>query len=99
MINQNKGGVKANSISLDRHSNRLVLVRYKDHVEFRNSSHKLYFNAVTRETVGWLILETDDCTMLLFDRSTEPLPFEATESGLVIRKPDIVEIVELREIK
>ena len=94
-----KGGVEASSTRSVSHSNSLVIVIYNDHIEFRNSSHKLYFDNIKRKAVGWLILETDDYLILLFDRSVEPLPFEVPESGLKILKSDIKEIVKLKETK
>ena len=91
-----KGGVEASSTRSVSHSNSLVIVIYNDHIEFRNSSHKLYFDPIIREAVGWLLLETDEHIMLLYDRSVDLIPNEAPESGLIIVKSAIV---ELREIK
>ena len=96
METKTRGGVEASSTSLDGHSNRLVIVRYKDHVEFKNTNHKLYFDSIVREAVGWLLLETDEYIMLLYDRSVDLLPNEAPESGLIILKSAIT---ELRGIK
>lgn len=94
--NTTKGGVEASSISLDGHSNRLVHIRYRDHVEFKNTSHKLYFDVNIREAVGWIVLETDKYLFLLYDRSVEPLPHEAPESGLILIKSDILEVKEVK---
>ena len=54
-----KGGEKASSLNPNRHRNRLVHATYWDHLEFKNSSHKLYSDGNIREAVGWLVLETD----------------------------------------
>jgi len=91
-----RGGVEANSVNLNNHSNRLVLVRYKDHVKFKNTSRKLYFDVNVREAVGWLTLETEEFLFLLYDRSVEPLPNKVVESGLILIKSDIVEVTEVK---
>ena len=91
-----KGGEGTSSISPNNHSNRLIHVIYWDHLEFNNSSHKLYSKCNIREAVGWLILETDKYIVILYDRSVERQPNEHQESGLILIKSDII---ELREIK
>ena len=96
MVTQNKGGVEASSISPNSNSKRLVHIRYKDHIEFRNTSHKLYFDVNVREAVGWVILETDNYFILLYDRSVELLPDETSDSGLILIKSDIIEIKEIK---
>ena len=96
METKTRGGVEANSTCLNGHSNRLVRIRYKDHVEFKNTSHKLFFDVSAREAVGWVILETDEYLFLLYDRSVEPLPYESLESGLILIKSDILEMKEVK---
>lgn len=86
------GGVEASSPSPSSHSNRLVYVRYKDHVLFRNSDPKLYENSNIRETSGWLMYETNEALFLIHDRSVKPLINEVRETGLIILKSDILEI-------
>lgn len=78
------------------HSKRLIHIRYKDHIEFRNTHHELYVDVNVRETVGWVIKETDRCLVILHDRSVERLPHEAPESGLILMKSDIVEMKEVK---
>jgi hypothetical protein len=90
------GGVAASSINLDNHSNRLVHIRYKDHIEFKNTSHKLYFDVNLREAVGWIVLETDEYLFILYDRSVKSLPHEASQSGLILIKSDILEMKEVK---
>ena len=91
-----KGVEEASSMSPNSHSNKLVYVRYRDHIEFRNTSHKLYFDVNVREAVGWLIFESNEFLCITYDRSVQPLPNEGCESGFSIIKSDIL---ELREIK
>lgn len=86
----------ASSMNPDNHSNKLVYVRYKDHVLFKNVNPRLYFDVVEREAVGWLIFDSDQYLCISNDRSVQGLPNEACESGFSIIKSDIV---ELREIK
>ena len=91
-----KRGVVARSNCSNNHSNKLVYIQYKDHILFRNSNPKLYFDVNVREAVGWLIFDSDEFLCSTYDRSVQPLPYEACESGFSIIKSDIV---ELREIK
>jgi len=80
-----------NSLNPNHHRNKLVYVRYKDHILFRNSNPQLYANPNIREAIGWLIEETDEVLFLTNDRSVEQLPYEKRESGLIILKSSIVE--------
>ncbi|MFQ6081276.1 MAG: hypothetical protein ACE5OW_06380 [Candidatus Bathyarchaeia archaeon] len=77
---------------------RLVYIRYRDHVLFRNTDPSLYHPAI-RECVGWVVRENKEILWILWDRSVQPLPHERIrpqESGLVILKSDIIEMRELR---
>jgi hypothetical protein len=94
--NRLSGGEGASSLGSNIHSNRLIHAIYWDHLEFKNSSHKLYSDGNLREAVGWLILETDKDIVILYDRSVERLPNEHLESGLILIKSDII---EMREVK
>ena len=82
-------------MSPNSHS-KIVVVRYKDHVELRNAYPKFYFDPHEREAVGWLSHETDDIVYLVNNRSIEPLPFEAPESGFVVLKSDVIELKEIK---
>ena len=86
----------ASSMTSNNHSKKLVYVRYRDHILFRNSNPRLYFDVNEREAVGWLIFESDEFLCISNDRSVQPLPNEGCESGFSIIKSDIV---ELREVK
>ena len=96
MNRKSKGGGTASRICPNSHSKRLVYIRYKDHIEFRNTSHKLYFDVNVREAVGWVVLETDKYLFLLYDRSVDPLPSETLESGLILIKSDILKVKEVK---
>lgn len=72
----------------------LVVIRYLDHVLFRNSDPAL-FNPVIRECVGWLMKENAHAIWILWDRSAQDLRHERTdprESGLVIIKNNVLEM-------
>ena len=96
MKNTPNGGVEASSTDPISHSNRLVHIKYKDHIEFKNTNHKLYFDVNVREAVGWVDIETEEYISILYDRSAEPLPDEAIESGLILIKSDILEMKEVK---
>lgn len=90
------GGVVANSISLDFHSKKLALIRYRDHIELRNATHPFSFDIINREAVGWIIHEEDEFVVIMSDRSVDILQNEVGFNLLIIIKSDIL---ELREIK
>jgi len=96
MKNMLNGGVEASSPDPISHSKRLVHAKYKDHVFFRNANPQSYVNVNIRETIGWLVLETNDYLLLLNDRSVDLLPHEARESGLILIKSDILEVKEVK---
>lgn len=96
MKNTLNGGVEASSIDPISHSNRLVHVRYKDHILFWNSDPVLYESLNIREAVGWLERETEEFICLTYDRSVKSLPYERRDKGLVLSKSDILEIREVK---
>ncbi|MEM2588023.1 MAG: hypothetical protein QXV23_06975 [Candidatus Bathyarchaeia archaeon] len=68
---------------------RLVYIRYRDHVLFRNSNHSL-LSPIVRETVGWIVRESDDALWILWDKSADKSEF-SFESGLIILRSDVLE--------
>ena len=75
---------------------KLIYVRYRDHVEFRNSDSS-QLEECTREVVGWLVRETDEALCLCCDRAVSLLPFgKPSESGFIILKSDVLETKKLR---
>jgi hypothetical protein len=75
----------------------LVLVRYRDHILFRNLDPS-GLKPQLRETVGWLARESEEAVLILWDRGLEGLPHGRSEdraSGLVILRGDIVELRRL----
>ena len=97
MANKMSGGVEARSTSLYRHSDRLVRVRYRDHILFWNSDPALFERLNVSEAVGWVEAETGNFLCITYDRSVNSLLNEKRECGLVISKADIVEIREIRK--
>ncbi|MEM2027549.1 MAG: hypothetical protein QXT30_07325, partial [Candidatus Bathyarchaeia archaeon] len=67
---------------------------YLDHVLFRNSKHSL-LSPIVRETVGWIVKESDKALWILWDKGADKSEF-SFESGLVILKSDILEMRNVR---
>ena len=73
----------------------LLYVKYEDHVLF------LYCNpyemdSCIREVVGWLTFETETKICISSDRPVDPQPNEKKESGFIILKNDIIEVLEFK---
>ncbi len=74
----------------------LVYMKYRDHVEFKHSDPSLFEPSI-REVVGWLVAETEDAFLLIYDRSVSPLPFEKpSASGYVILKSGVLEMKRIK---
>ena len=75
----------------------LVVVRYKDHVLFKDSDASQY-QPWTREAAGWLDYEDKEYVRLVWERFSQPnLPDNAVtrSTGLTILRSAIVEIRRL----
>jgi hypothetical protein len=72
----------------------LVLVRYRDHILFRNLDPS-EMRPQLRETVGWLAKETPEAVLILWDRGLPHGRVEDRASGLVILRGEIVELRRL----
>jgi hypothetical protein len=73
---------------------RLVFVRYVDHVQFSRSS-ALVMKPQLREAVGWLVYECDYYVTLTWDRDVDPPTIKGGDpkaSGIVVLKTDIQEL-------
>ena len=72
--------------------NELLLVRYQDHVLFKNMDPSRLTPSI-RIAVGWPLLENEEYLVLVSDRSQKTLPNEhiPIESGLIIIKSTILE--------
>lgn len=80
----------------NHHSEKLIYIRYKDHVLFQYSNPSFYMKSNIRECVGWLLEETDDAIIILWDKSAINLPNERiAHSGLAIIKSDILVMKEI----
>ena len=71
---------------------RLVYVKYKDHVFYKNMK-KHPSKAVIRETVGWIRNENEELLLLESDRC--PLPGSTGFNGVAILKNCIIEQADL----
>ena len=72
----------------------LVLVRYLDHVLFKDVDPSLY-RPWTRETVGWLDYEDSDHVRIVWERFAMPDPPNESKpraTGLVLLKKAIIEL-------
>jgi hypothetical protein len=58
----------------------LVLVRYRDHILFRNLDPS-DLKPQLRETVGWLARESEEAVLILWDRGLEGLPHGRVRIG------------------
>ena len=75
---------------------RIVKIRYYDHVLFKNVNPEILKPAI-REAVGFLNFENDQFIRLIVDVPYEKLPYEKPDqtSGLVILKENIIERKEI----
>lgn len=81
-----------------KRNGRLFLIRYYDHLLFRNTRRR-NLPPVVRETVGWIVEENELYIKILWDRSVTKLPNERNQdriSGMIILKPLILEVKEVR---
>ena len=95
---ENNGGVVANSINFNRHSDKSVHVLYMDHILYRNSNPILYRKPDFRETVGWIIRENKEAIWILWDKPVKPSAYQRLSleySGLVILKGAILKMKKL----
>jgi hypothetical protein len=79
-------------VSLDVAFEKVVFVRYRDHVMYNRSSAFLMQPQI-REAVGWLIYEAESYIIISWDRDAGPPTLHGGDpkaSGLVILKSDII---------
>jgi len=72
----------------------LVYVRYQDHVLFRDMNPGKA-SAFTRECIGWLDYEDEECVRIVWERFAVPDPPSEAKpraTGLVILKKVILEM-------
>ncbi|HSV50248.1 MAG TPA: hypothetical protein VLH35_08015 [Candidatus Acidoferrales bacterium] len=74
---------------------KVVLVRYIDHVMYNRTS-ALSMQPQVREAVGWLIYEAETYIIISYDRDAGPPTLHGGDpkaSGLVLLKSDIMRMV------
>jgi len=74
---------------------RLVLIRYYDHVEFRNMDYS-QLKPILREVVGWIVHEDEEKVILLSEKPVTNSLKEIAKlkpSGFIILKSAIKEVV------
>jgi hypothetical protein len=72
----------------------MMVIRFLDHVLFKGVDHREQ-RPIVRETVGWLVRQSEDAVWLLWDRDASKSSqkgSEPQECGLVILRRDIVEM-------
>ena len=74
---------------------KLVYVRYKDHVYFKNYRNPPS-QAMERESVGWVKEENAELMLIVCDKAVS---IEGQVNGLIILKPCILEMVELQLLR
>lgn len=75
---------------------RPVLIRYWDHIEFRNCDYK-QLSPILRELVGWIVIEDEDHIVVLSERAASKDLEEIAKlkpSGFVILKSTVKEVIE-----
>ena len=78
-------------------SSKLVYVRFKDHVIFKDHSNAIRVKPIVRETIGWLVSNNDNWITLLWLREPSSSSRQLRrESGICILKSDIIELKEVR---
>ena len=82
-------------VRLDPVFEKVVFVRYIDHVMYNRSS-ALMMQPQVREAVGWLIYEAEKYIIISYDRDAGPPTLHGGDpkaSGLVLLKSDVVRMV------
>lgn len=77
--------------------NQVYLIKYNDHVEFRNKDFS-ELKPMLREVTGWIVEETEDYLLVITEKAATGNPEDIARlkpSGFVILKSDIVEIREI----
>lgn len=80
------------SVTLQCPECKLIYVKYKDHVFFKNIKNPIA-KAVVREAVGWVKNESNDALLLECDRAV--LKQSKSVNGVIILKSCILEFFEL----
>jgi hypothetical protein len=84
-------------VRLDPTFEKVVFVRYLDHVMYNRSS-ALLMQPQTREAIGWLVYEAEGYIIISWDRDADPPTLRGGDpkaSGLVLLKSDIVSYKKL----
>ena len=77
---------------------KLIYVRYRDHVLYNRSS-AMMMQPQTREAVGWLVHDCELYVILAWDRDAQPPTLHGGDpkaSGLVLLKSDILDLQKLK---
>ncbi len=75
----------------------VVLVRYHDHILFRDQDPRQFSRTWIRETVGWLDYQDDECIRLVWERFKflSSTSAEPRAVGVTIYRKAIVEMMKI----
>ena len=77
-------------------SGKLVYVKFKDHVIFKDHLNAMRVKPIVRETIGWLVSNNDNWITLLWLREPERGSRQLRrETGICILKSDIITMKEV----
>jgi hypothetical protein len=72
---------------------KIVYVRYRDHVIFRNLAEAPPVEAVVRETLGWVKCENDEVLLIEHDRATSK--GSVGFNGIIVLKNCVISLLEV----
>jgi|GEM_PF-5932524 hypothetical protein len=75
-----------------RKTERLVLVRYRDHAHYLNSAPSAKTKPVVREVVGWVYEDNPYFLYVVYDRSRDG---RGRVSGLTLFREGVIEVKDL----
>jgi len=76
----------------------IIIVRYYDHILFKDVFSSSSLRPIVREAVGWLDYENKEYIRIVWERYADPMIGDESRlrtTGLAIRKADVVEIRRL----
>ena len=87
-------GVESAKLTKPLKYGRVILVRYHDHLLFRDVDPAQFPRTWIREAIGWLDYEDDECVRLVWERFTVPdsAQGEPRAVGVTIYKKAVVEM-------
>jgi hypothetical protein len=90
---------KSLSISSKVNTGNIIIIRYFDHVLFRDVESYDLMKPIVRETIGWLESEEEEFIRVIWERFAEPSTDQSKvrSTGLALRKTDIIQITSVQQ--